>query len=557
MLFTAMPELDGVKLCNDDISGFWDDYRPFDLTREDRDCELSYTQRFNTFVSKIHDVVVNEFGKEYFHFTWGLREHEVHCQPDVFRQIFNEDIPTDNIFLMPKVTKADRWWYQAYNPTFNVTPHDQVVLFETMNYYESGSANIFPTFSGQYFQGGLQTFLMPEDTNVRGVALLAGQPPEGWGTVQAYIYVLYRLMWDPYECMETIARDFAAIHFGPDVAEEMARIYMLTPAAYKYGLHIEPISYGQFNSFLHMRVGTFPAHGNPAIDGGKEHLDFLRWIYLRVRPWRSQVLATHQQGLGAAEAMRSIFEDVKPRFDDAELAEEIQNRLDMTHRLIRTNIGYVETMLAYFDYFDQASESNREALANAYDRFAEAMDDFAATPGFGYQLFGVDVLLENAGAALDDIEAHSAVLERTPGRDALEALIGRQQDRYREILEERADEAVKFAEFEIFVDGQDLLRIQGDGYTIEHLRWDPAQVRKAEFLEALPEEGVTVIPKDIESRPIHPFMLQQPSPANEFTAEIYLDDQPPGHGWFIFDLYYIPEPPEALGLDLPWSGDTR
>ncbi|HEX73298.1 MAG TPA: hypothetical protein ENN65_08295, partial [Candidatus Hydrogenedentes bacterium] len=234
-LLQSLPELDGISLCNDDISGFWGGYLPFDVTREAPECDWSYVKRFHTFVSKVHDVVVGEFGKTYFHFTWGLRDHEVHCQPEVFRAIFTDHIPTDNLYLMPKITRGDRWWHQPYNATFNQTAHDTIVLFETMNYYESGGANIFPTFSGQYFQRGLQTFLMPEDSNVRGAAALAGAARDAWGTNSAYSYVLYRLMWEPDAPMAEIARDFCAIHFGPEAAEYMAQIYMMSPSAYKYG----------------------------------------------------------------------------------------------------------------------------------------------------------------------------------------------------------------------------------------------------------------------------------------------------------------------------------
>ena len=192
------------------------------------------------------------------------------------KSIFTEDVPTDKLYLMPKVTRADRWWHQAYNPTFNQTPHETVVLFEAMNYYEGGKTPLFPTFSGDYFQRGLQTFLLPHDSNVRGISMLASIPGDSWGTRDAYAYVLYRLMWEPYADMDEIARDFCAIHFGPEVAGGMATIYQQSAHAYKYGLHIEPISYGQYNSFYHMRVGVFPVEGYPSIDGGREHLEWLR-----------------------------------------------------------------------------------------------------------------------------------------------------------------------------------------------------------------------------------------------------------------------------------------
>jgi hypothetical protein len=115
LLDLAMPELDGIELCNDDISGFWDAYQPFDVTRDAPECDWSYAKRFNTFVRKVHEVVAGEFGKTYFHFTWGLREHEIHCQPEVYRAVFNADMPVDHFYAMPKITRGDRWWHQPYN----------------------------------------------------------------------------------------------------------------------------------------------------------------------------------------------------------------------------------------------------------------------------------------------------------------------------------------------------------------------------------------------------------------------------------------------------------
>ncbi|MFA6245031.1 MAG: DUF4838 domain-containing protein, partial [Candidatus Hydrogenedentales bacterium] len=551
-LFTALPELDGVELCNDDISGFWDDYKAYDVMHETPECDWSYPKRFRTFVKNVHEVVAGEFGKTYFHFTWALTPHEVHNQPAVFREIFTSEIPTDNLYLVPKITAADRWWHQPYNPTFNQTPHKTVVCFETMNYYETGRTNLFPTFSGPYFQAGLQSFLLPEQSNVCGIAALAGMPHAGWDTTAAHAYVLYRLMWDPYESMDQIAEDFCAINFGPDAAKDMARIYMKTAAAYKYGLHIEPASYGQFNSFLHMRVGTFPADGYPSIDGGKEHLAFLQKLYLRCKPWIPETLGDIQHGLDLADEMLAEFESVKSRLDPAQ-AQTIADQLTMTRNLIRTNLGYVATAFAYFAYGEEPSPDHREKLAQAYAELDGARTVFMNTPGYGYQLFGVDVLMDVVKADLADHKAAREELARKPTRAELDATIADQQKRYLVVLESRANEAVKFAHVEVMVDGCDILSIAGDKYEIEHLRWDYPQVRKFEFQGPLPRDIVTVIPKDIQSRPMHPFVLEQPSPENDFTVRIYLDDLPGGQEWINFDLYYVKASPESLGLQIPWG----
>lgn len=553
MLFEALPELDGIELCNDDISGFWDNYRAYDLLHETPDCEWSYEKRFRTFVQKVHEVVADEFDKTYFHFTWGLSAHEQHVQPAVFREIFTDAVPTDNLYLMPKITTGDRWWHQAYNKTFNLTPHETVVCFETMNYYESGAARIFPTFSGQYFQAGLQTFLLPEDTNVVGVASLAGLSGDDWGTRDAYAYVLYRLMWNPNEDMESIARDFCAIHFGRDAAEGMAEIYMMTPSAYKYGLHIEPISYGQFNSFIHMRVGTFPVEGYPTIDSGREHLEFLQKIYLRCKPWQTETLDDLDHGLSVAEAMRARFEDVRGAIDDASQAREIAERLDMTRLLIATNNGYVRTMFAYFAYMEDSTVSKRAALESAYDSFVATREAFMNAPGFGYHLFGVDQLIKNASQALEDVEAAKATLANAPSRSELEQTVQAQQRRHAEVLEAYSEEAVHFAHFEAMIDGRDIINIAGDTHSIQHLRWDGPDVKAFDILTPLPRDAVTVVIKDLYSRPIHPFVLEQPSEANDYTVRIYLDDLPGGQDWVKCDLYYLAKPPEELGLRVPWQ----
>jgi hypothetical protein len=69
----------------------------------------------------------------------------------------------------------------------------------------------------------------------------------------------------------------------------------------------------------------------------------------------------------------------------------------------------------------------------------------------------------------------------------------------------------------------------------------------------LPEGDITVLPIDIDSRPLHPFIMEQPSAENDYTAKVYLDDLPGGHGWAEFDLYYIKKSPATLGMKVPWG----
>jgi hypothetical protein len=552
-LFKALPELDGIELCNDDISGFWENYRGFDLMHEGEDCEWRYDKRFQTFVKKVHDVVVGEFNKTYFHFTWSLVTHEQGSEPNVFKRIFTKDVPVKNLYLIPKITTNDRWWHQAYNRTFNLTPHNTIVGFETMNYYEGSKSNIFPTFAGQYYQAGLQTILRNKSNNVSGAGYLAGSKRESWDTRNVYSYVLFRLSWDPIEDIKQIAKDFCAIHFGRAAAKKMADIYLLTSVAYKYGLHIEPVSYGQFNSFIHMRVGTFPAQGYPSIDGGKEHVDFLHKIYLRCKPWKFETLDDLDHGLQTAENMVEKFKSTKSLIAETKPAQQIENALSMTRLLILTNNLYVKTIYAYFEYRENPSNKMKDELTGVYRNLVRTCEDFKAAPGFGYRLFGVEQLVKNVKHTLNNLNDAEMKLAQAPTRSELEQTIIEQQQSYKQILKKYQEEAVKFLHFEVEIDGRDILIIKDNEYKIEHLRWDGPTVKQCQFSEKLPRKTVTIIPKDLESRPMHPFVLQQPNRENNYTTKIYLYDKPGGFGVVNFDLYYVAKNPEELGLKNSWE----
>jgi len=552
-LLQALPELDGIELCNDDISGFWDDYRAYDVMHESPECEWPLEKRFRTFVKKIYTVVVNEFDKTYFHFTWSLVSYEQHNQPDVFRKIFTKDVPVKNLYLIPKITAADRWWFQPYNPTFNLTPHNTLVGFETMNYYEGSESHIFPTFPGQYFQAGLQTITRSTDHNVKGSGYLAGALQDGWDTRNLTAYVLYRLSWDIDENIRQIAKDFCAIHFGVAAAEKMAEIYLLSPVAYQYGLHIEPVSYGKFNSFVHMRVGVFPVMGYAGIDAGKEHIDFLHEIYLRCKPWKAEMLMYLSHGLATAEQMAEKFKTAKPLLAEESLAEDMESSLRMTQLLIATNVQYVKSLFAYFEYRENPTEAQQDTLTHHYAQLVETVDAFKGARGFNYQLYGIEQLMNSAKQMLQDRVRAEESLAKAPSRAEIEKTLSAQQRKYAQVLQDHQSQATKFMHVEVDVDGRDILFIKGNRHWIEHLQWDPPLIKEAQFFAPLPPKALTVIPCDLYSRPIHPFIFEQPSAANDFTVKVYLYDVPGGKDWMKFDLYFIDKTPEELGLDIPWQ----
>ena len=238
---------------------------------------------------------------------------------------------------------------------------------------------------------------------------------------------------------------------------------------------------------------------------------------------------------------------------DSKLAQKIENALNMTRLLIQTNNLYVKSAFAYFEYRENPSEKKKKNLVEVGQELIRTKIEFKNAPGFGYRLYGVEQLLKNVKHALVDLIDAENKLAQAPTREELERTISEQQKLYKQILKKYKNDAIKFLHLEAEIDGRDILILKGNEYKIEHLRWDHPHVKQSHFFKKLPEKIVTIIPNDIESRPMHPFVLQQPNKENNYTAKIYLYDKPGGFGIVNFDLFYIPKSLEELGLKISWD----
>lgn len=545
MLFQAMPALDGICTFTADEQQYWGNYKTFDVLHGGDGCDWELAKRYRTFVIKLWEVVVGEYGKLLLQHTWATNMFEQQSQPQVYRAIFTDEVPTRNLYLFPSFTQNDRWWFQMYNPTINQTPHITMVVCETMDYHAGG--NLFPTYPGTYFQPGLMTWLDAGKSNLKGISLDMSATDD-WQTRCLTAYTVSRLAWDHRADVKGIAEDFAAIHFGPSAAKGMAELLLMSPVAYAYGLYIEPATYGQFNSLPHIRVGQFVAQGFTHIDGGKEHIEFLRTIYLRCKPWIPETLLYLDHGLETAEAMAQKYSAVRGLIENKTLEKEAGEAVELTRLLVQTNNRYVRTFFAYFDYRDEPSAENKNRLDAEYAELQEARNRFAAAPGFAYQLFGVDQLLLNVEQALRDPVQAAKILADAPTTEEIERAVAEEQAKYKVAFEKYGAEAVKILHWRGKVDGDDILRVHGSDVTLEHLRWDAPYIERSEVGAALPKAPSTVVVKDLASRALHPFVLEQPSVENDYTAEIYLNDLPGGGDWWEFELYSIPRPPAELGL---------
>lgn len=551
-LLQVLPEIDGVRIRTGEATRVGGNFEALDVMHDGENCDWSLAKRYRTYVKKMYNVIVGEFDKIYYQRTWVTSAHEQHSMATVYKDIFTDDIPVKNLYLSPYLSTTDRYFHQPYNPTFNLTPHNMFVLLATLDYHGQAGVNICPTYPGSYFQGGLQTILAPKNSNLRGADF--GVPGKtDWSTQAVTAYSIYRLAWDPDENVRGIARDYAAMVFGQQAAEPLADILMASAKAYKYGIYIEPAAHGDFRSLPHLRLTTFAAKGLPRLDNGKKHVDFLYNLYLRCKPWLEETILYLDYGLDVAEKMAAKFDSAKPLIANSDLAKKAGDSVNLTFQLIKTNNLYVKTFLSYFAYRENPIAEKKNNLEKLSIRLTESMREFSAAPGCVYRLDGMKQLLVNVDQVLQDLPLAEMKLRSAPDDIGVKKLIAEQQEKSAAVLRQYSNSAVKLLHWKARVDGRDLLKVKANNLEIEPLRFDPIAEMTYEIANPLPGEAVTVIPVNIKSRSFGPFVLEQPTSENDFTAVIYLSDFPRhGYSWWELELYYIEQSPEELGLAVPW-----
>jgi hypothetical protein len=252
--------------------------------------------------------------------------------------------------------------------------------------------------------------------------------------------------------------------------------------------------------------------------------------------------------------MAGKLQMAKKLIDDQSMAEEVEKSVKLTYGLIKTNNLYVKTFFKYFEYREQPTEKNKLLLTKTVEELKAMMAEFLQMPGCVYRLDGMEQLVLNVNQALENLPNAEKLLANAPNEEEIQKIISDLQQKYVEIFDNYKKEAIKLLHWEARVDGSDLMKVKGDQLQIEHLRYDPIVEMTYKFENPLPAKEITVIPVDIQSRSYGPFVLEQPTEKNNFTATIYLSDFPfHGYSWWKLDLYYIQEKPETLGIVAPWQ----
>jgi len=252
--------------------------------------------------------------------------------------------------------------------------------------------------------------------------------------------------------------------------------------------------------------------------------------------------------------MKAKAETVKINIADKKLAARLLNSVELTWQLVKTNNLYVKTFFNYFDYRADPTKNNKNRLQQKSEELYRSMQSFLNTPNCVYRLDGMEQLLQNIKQALKDLPHAEEILAKAPNDEGIKKLISEQQAKSKAVLKANADKLMKIVHWKGRVDGRDLVKIRLDKLEIEHLRYDSIIEKSYEFSNPLPAKEYTVIVKDIQSRSFHPFVLEQPSAENDFTATIYLSDFPEhGYSHWEFEVYYLEKSPEELGLLPPWK----
>ncbi len=529
-LMSALPELDGVATRVGELIPRYD-FRSIDLIHSEEDePNPRIEERYRRFIKSMQEVVVEEFGKFYFHRTWVVNVHEQHSIPDVYMNTFTEDVPVENFFSSIKLTSGDQWYhYEPYNATFGLTPHTTVAQGEIFSGYQGGGTYI--DYPARYFQAAME---WAADRGTKGQ--LANLGPDQL-SAHAISYVFSRLGWTPRADAETLTEDWAAATFGREVRSEIAEIFLLGSLAVRDGLYIRQPGLHNWSPIRHVRTNAFVQRGNPLWDKGKAHDRFLKDIYLECKPWVPETISELNRGVETSERMLTLFANCENRITDREKAKALERLLLHGRAAIQLNRDYVEGFLRYFRYREAPTTENKAALAVVLERVRTSATNYEANYNY-YVLLGVSAFVELAGRALENLEEAERVLREAPTAEGVQKMFADARSASAKRLREHPD-ALHIATWEGTVDGRDLVLIQGDTFRVEHIADDGISSTQLTEHNKIPRDrDCEIVVKPLEVRGTV-YLSEQPSAANEYTTTLYVEDPAVGQAVIRFDLYAI------------------
>lgn len=491
-------------------------------------------ERSRRFALTVHRVVAGEFDKLFLYRTWATNDWEQHSVPAIFRATFTDEVPEANLLISIKLTKQDAWYYaSAFNPTFGQTRHATVAEAELYSQYHGfGTIVDFPI---RWFAAALR------HARLRGVRGVVASEPRPGLLASGIFTVFSRLAMHPAANEERLTRDWAAEEFGEEAADAMTDILLESSEAVRDAFYLPAFPSLGWNPLPHVRVNRIVARGDPLWDDGRGHDEFLRDIYLMSKPYLNRTRESAARGHERFAELMAKFIAVRDRIRRAERRDEFQQLLEHSAAVAALLRDYVNTILSYFEYREKPSPAFRERLASDLSSLRASADAYRRRHRI-YELAGVDLTMKLATRMLDDRDRAEEILRQAPTREELAARFAKAREESLRLLASDP-KAEKIMSWRGTVDARAILKIRGSQVAVEDLSGDGVLDRRAEFLQPVgPRASGRWLIRPIRARGVL-HLMEEPSPNNEGTASVYIDDPDPGNAVYEFELY--------------WSGRSR
>ncbi len=530
-LLRAVPELDGVATrIGEFIPGHG--FASLDVIHSrEPEPDPRIEERYRLFLTRIHEVVSGEFGKLLLHRTWVTNDWEQHSVPEIYRRTFTSALPADNLFVAIKLTKQDAWYYgSAFNPTFGHTPHRTIAQAELYSQYQGlGTVADFPA---RWMGAALE---WATERGAQGV--LTTQPLPNLLS-PGILYVFSRLSWNPKSDVRGAAREWVAATFGPAGADDLTSLLLNSAEVARHVYYLPPVALDGWDPLPAIRVDKFVAKGNPRWDHGRGHDQFLRSLYLKLKPYFDDTYAQAGRGFELAGKMQTDFGRLRERMEPSPQAAQFEEILRHTTAVAALTRDYTRAMLSYFAYREQPSAARRERLEADSAKLKASAAAYRQAHRF-YGLAGIDQTLELTARMLEDRERAERVLRDAPTEQQIAARFREAREEDQRLLDGNP-RAELILRWKGTIDGRDILHIRGDQIRVEPISGDGVHAVTARFARPLPRAaGSRWAIRPVAVRGVA-YVMTPPGPDNDFTLSIYLDDPDPGSGVFDFEVYRIP-----------------
>ncbi|MBI4302152.1 MAG: hypothetical protein HY664_06065 [Chloroflexi bacterium] len=383
-------------------------------TLQEGGCEdEDYVSCLQTMVALVQSQVASH-GKVYIQRAWDLGEGGFHANPQIAKEVLTGINSDGSLILSFKQTETDFWRYNEVNPNLRSNGFPKMVEFQAAREYEGKGA--FPNYLGEVFarggeekqpRGGMD---YAYQQGVRAVWVWAkgggweGPYPSSDLWVEANLYALSHLAWEPKADPHALAQNWATLRFGPTAAPYVGQMLMTSAEAVRKAFYIEP--------YARKRGGWVPNNlwiRDDIIFGG----DRIKEIYQVCRNEKDfdAALAEKKEAVTLIQGMIQNLRNAQPLITDQALAEQAMNTLLYEKALLETLQGYFEGMFYYYRWQEIGNQDQhlRQQAINRITQGQKAWERYhskvALLPGVATP-FHDGGMGETMARALDELEGN-------------------------------------------------------------------------------------------------------------------------------------------------------